>query len=110
MRIVAGVALILQGTSVLHGQPSVEVVIFLGLAVASGLLLLVGLWTPVVAVVGALIEYSAGYFWPVHDPWIRLLLGALDVSLALLGPGAYSVDARLFGWKRIDIPDREISR
>ena len=29
------------------------------------------------------------------------------VSLALVGPGAWSVDARLFGWKRINVHDRE---
>ena len=29
------------------------------------------------------------------------MLGTLGVALALLGPGGWSVDARLFGWKRI---------
>ena len=28
-------------------------------------------------------------------------------SLALLGPGGWSVDARLFGWTRIDIRERQ---
>ena len=32
------------------------------------------------------------------------LLGALGAALAMLGPGAWSVDARLFGRKRIQIP------
>jgi len=41
------------------------------------------------------------------DPWIHMLLLTLGISLALLGPGAWSVDARLFGWKHIDIPDRQ---
>jgi hypothetical protein len=34
-----------------------------------------------------------------------MLLGTLGAALALLGPGGCSVDARLFGWKRIDIRD-----
>ena len=40
------------------------------------------------------------------DPWIHILLLTLGISLALLGPGAWSVDARLFGWRRIEIPNR----
>jgi DNA-binding NarL/FixJ family response regulator len=39
-------------------------------------------------------------------PSIHLLVGALGVALAMLGPGAWSVDARLFGRKRIQIPRR----
>jgi putative oxidoreductase len=35
---------------------------------------------------------------------IHLLLAVLAVSVAMLGPGAWSVDARLFGRRRIDIP------
>jgi putative oxidoreductase len=34
------------------------------------------------------------------------LLAAIGAALALLGPGAWSVDARLFGWRRIDVRDR----
>src|SRR5262249_4498158 len=42
-------------------------------------------------------------FSPPHDPWTHILLATLGGALTLLGPGAWSVDARLFGWKRIDI-------
>jgi hypothetical protein len=33
----------------------------------------------------------------------HVLLMTLTIASALVGPGAWSVDARFFGWKRIDI-------
>jgi hypothetical protein len=42
---------------------------------------------------------------PPMDPSIYILLSSMGAALALLGPGAWSVDARLFGWKRINIQD-----
>jgi len=34
------------------------------------------------------------------------IVGILGIALALLGPGAWSIGARRFGWKRIEIPNR----
>jgi uncharacterized membrane protein YphA (DoxX/SURF4 family) len=68
-------------------------------------LLLVGFWTPVAGVLMAVAELSLA-FSHSHDPWIHILLGALGAALAMLGPGAWSLDARLFGRKRIQIPQR----
>jgi uncharacterized membrane protein YphA (DoxX/SURF4 family) len=71
------------------------------LTTCAGLLLLAGLWTPVA---GALVAILAlwNFLSQPGDPWISILLGTLGTALALLGPGAWSVDARLFGWKRLD--------
>jgi len=82
-----------------------------GLAHASsaglGLLLLIGLWTPVTGVLVALdavLQESLSH--PAY-PWLWLLLGTNGAALALIGPGAWSIDARLFGWRRIEIRDRK---
>ena len=72
---------------------------------AAGLFLLAGLWTPVAGGVGAIVAIW-GAFWRSGDPWSQILLAILGAGLAMLGPGAWSVDARLFGRKRINIPDR----
>jgi putative oxidoreductase len=72
---------------------------------AAGILLLVGLWTPVVGTLVGVVEIlialsSAG------DPWTPVLLATLGATLAMIGPGAWSIDARLFGRKQFEIPER----
>lgn len=105
MRIVVAIvtvdqAVIQLGASGLNGS-SVPTV----LGGAAGILLLAGLWTPVAGTILAVIELSNVFFQP-GDPWIYLLLCTISAALAMLGPGAYSADARIFGWKRIEIGDR----
>jgi putative oxidoreductase len=75
------------------------------IATVSAALLLVGLWTPVAGVLMAVAELCLSLYYPT-DPRMHILLGILAASLAMLGPGAWSVDARLFGRKRIQIPPR----
>ena len=75
------------------------------MAACAAMLLLVGLWTPVAGVLMAAAELYLA-FSHTTDPSIHIVLGTLGAALAMLGPGAWSVDARLFGRKRIEIPQR----
>jgi hypothetical protein len=105
LRLVVGSALVLRaGLTLTSGAPISTTVTAVFLA-GSGLLLIPGLWTPIVGTLVALVE-----IWQVvalaEDPWVPLLLGTIGGALALLGPGLWSIDARLFGWKRVDAPPR----
>jgi uncharacterized membrane protein YphA (DoxX/SURF4 family) len=70
--------------------------------VCVGIFLLCGLWTPVMGGLAAVIELLIT-FSPEGGSVTHILLVILSISLALLGPGAWSIDAHIFGRKRIDI-------
>ncbi len=71
------------------------------IAVCSGLLLLLGLWTPVAGIVAALLE---AWLALTSDRFVtHFVVAIVAVSLIALGPGAWSIDARLFGRRRIDV-------
>jgi uncharacterized membrane protein YphA (DoxX/SURF4 family) len=71
------------------------------IAVVAGIFLLVGLWTPVVGILVAIVEVWI-VFMVAGDPSVPLMLATIGAALAMVGPGAWSVDARLFGRKHIE--------
>ena len=108
LRLLTGAALIHFGIANLPEAPPLATVVLEITGVGAGILLLIGLWTPVVgalaAIVKVLIAFSR-YFSHSGDPWILILQAVLGAVLAMVGPGAWSIDARLFGRKRIDMPE-----
>ena len=103
MRLVVGIAMIDCGVARLWNDPTTTTLTVLSvLEIGAGLLLLAGLWTPVAGTLVAGLEV-----WKIilthGNPSIYIPLGTLGAALAMLGPGAWSIDARLFGRKRIDI-------
>ena len=86
-----------------HGMPPSVSVTLLLIDGGAALLLLVGLWTPVAGAVIACCE-----LWVVvsggGEFWLPLVLATLGATLAMIGPGAWSIDALLFGRKQISPP------
>jgi len=79
------------------GQPFFKTV----LAGAAGLLLCAGLWTPIGGATIAALALWCLVFSTKGDPWADAQLAGMAAALAMLGPGAWSIDARLFGRKRL---------
>jgi putative oxidoreductase len=109
MRVVVGSVLIVRaGLRLWSDLPAMTETIPAVLLMAGGILLIVGLWTPIVGTSVAMIE-----IWKMltlsGDKWVWLLLGTAAAALAMIGPGLWSIDARLFGWKRIEAPPRKSS-
>src|SRR5271157_4563756 len=71
----------------------------------AGVLLMAGLWTPVAGVVTACAEAWVAFSSPAHVG-IPVALAVLGVTLAMIGPGEWSVDARLYGRKHFVPPPR----
>lgn len=77
-----------------------------------GLMLLIGLLTPVTGLATTLINLMNGAALLVGTDidkhacaFAAMDLAAISLAIILLGPGAYSLDARLFGRREIIIPE-----
>lgn len=106
MRLVVGFALVSSAGSAMLSSPAIPMTIFCVLLAAAAILLIIGLFTPIVGTLVALIESCRLVTIPA-DRLVYLLEATLGAALAMLGPGLWSVDARLFGWKRIEPTPRK---
>ena len=106
MRLVGGSALVMRASAMLWNDSPISKTITPVFLAGCGILLIPGLWTPIVGALIALLEISQ-IMTIAGDQWIPVLLGTIGGALAMLGPGSWSVDARLFGWKRVQAPPRK---
>lgn len=91
--------------AVLHGSSMIAAAANV-LAAVAGVFLLLGLWTPIGCMVVAVTELWIVFSFPA-DLRLHLLQAALAIGLAMIGPGVWSLDAHLYGWRRLEIPARK---
>jgi uncharacterized membrane protein YphA (DoxX/SURF4 family) len=79
---------------------------------AAGSLLLIGFLTRLVSLVAAIVSVTCIFSWfpgsdagPLANLMTAVLCSAIAVAVIFLGPGALSLDARLFGRREIIIPN-----
>lgn len=114
LRVALAVALLVHGAKCLGDDRATLGASAVGLMVAlSGGLLLFGLMTPLAGLLAAVETSGLFVSWlpsprpNVFDVGLTALLVVLvAVAIALLGPGAFSLDAVLFGRREITIPQK----
>jgi uncharacterized membrane protein YphA (DoxX/SURF4 family) len=81
-----------------------------GLLIVIGASLLLGFLTPAVSLVAAIANLGIMLSWLPPYPWnslnAKLAIAQLivtSIAVAFLGPGAFSLDCRLFGRREINI-------
>jgi putative oxidoreductase len=105
MRLACGAVLMGEAVTRIRAIPGSESLVYIVLLTAASLAVLTGYRTRIAGVATAALEVSLLAFGGGNVD-LDALLATLGVALALMGPGAWSVDARLSGWRRIDIPRR----
>lgn len=105
LRLLTSVGLIYFGIANALEAPPLVIGVLQMIGVSAGIFLLVGLWTPVAGTVVAIVKLWIAFarYSSNVDPWIVVMQAVLGAALAMIGPGAWSIDARLFGRKHIDL-------
>jgi uncharacterized membrane protein YphA (DoxX/SURF4 family) len=74
--------------------------------VLAAIFLCLGLLTPYCAVLGCLIQLAVLFLTGGQNTFHLVIYILNSGVLAVLGPGAYSIDARLFGRRLLTVPPR----
>jgi putative oxidoreductase len=107
LRVLTAAALIHFEIAYLHEAPPLITAVLQFIGAVAGILLLIGLFTPVAGTLAAIVIVWIAFsrYFSHSDPWVSIMLAVLGAALAMIGPGAWSIDARLFGRRPINFPE-----
>ena len=103
-RVVIAAFLFWFGFGQLKEAPSFALIFLHVIAAGAGIFLLLGLWTPICGTLVTIVEAWIAFSGACGG--IPIMLATLGATLAMIGPGAWSLDARLFGRKHYEITHR----
>ena len=119
LRAACGAVLISQGSTYFNEHRSLGFIAMLvvSIAIAVGVLLLIGLLTRFAALAAVLVGVSCLFSWfpgsnvgSSQNHMTFVLSAIIAASLICLGPGALSLDSRFFGRREVIIPPTSSSR
>jgi hypothetical protein len=105
MRLACGGALLAQAVTPINDPPASETVVQHLLLIPVSIAILAGYRTRVAGSAAAGLEVWL-FITSQGNTIDYALVATLGTALALLGPGCWSAEARLSGWRRIHIPGR----
>jgi uncharacterized membrane protein YphA (DoxX/SURF4 family) len=113
MRLAVGLSAIVQGIGTFIDSPAQMLSCTIGsLEIIAGAALLIGFLTPIAGASASLGNLAIAVSWfrtsgeNAHVKTVAALyLVVISIAVTLLGPGAFSLDARLFGRREIIIPE-----
>lgn len=103
-RLLLGLAQVYSFIACVNATPVCGTVVPQSIGALAGILLLAGLWTPVTGIVLAIMDAWTAFSLPASAA-LPAILAVVGASLAMIGPGAWSLDAWLFGRKHIEPPE-----
>ena len=103
-RVLVGGGLLYRDFTCLRATPVCRLGVYQTIGALAGLLLIAGLWTPFAGVLAGAVEAWIAISLPT-EAGIPLALAVLGTTLAMIGPGTWSVDALLYGRKHIALPE-----
>jgi uncharacterized membrane protein YphA (DoxX/SURF4 family) len=103
-RLLTGTVLLRQEITCLSDTGACALIAPQTVGAVAGAFLALGLWTPVAGMVVAIAD--GWILWSsAGNPVSSVMLVVLGATLAMIGPGAWSIDARLFGRRHIEASD-----
>jgi putative oxidoreductase len=106
LRCVAATALIAYANGGAWLSLTPALLLMHGLTIIVAMSLIGGIWTPLAGIAQALLQLYSNFSSTAAADLNHMLWAAVGFCVAMLGPGACSIDSRLFGRRRIEVPRR----